>query len=326
MPETITTAEAVEIEKKEEMLPEKIDKKAVKKAKKEAKKAEKLKYRDRWRRVRGIAPMTRIVPYIMENRCGSQNFIFDKIDMDRIDKYIKKKRDEEGLKHFDLMHVILAAYTRTVSQRPAINRFIRGQKIYKREKIEYALVVKKEMLLESPDTVVKFLIDPGATVYDVYNELNSTIEKYREVETSGFDKTAKILNFIPGVLLRFTVRLLRFIDYLGLLPRGLAKVSPFHCSFFITSMGSLGIPPVVHHLYDFGTCPVFCAFGAKQREYRVNADGEVKKHSYVDVTYNLDERICDGFYYASAMKLMRNIFKNPEILDTPPKEVIKDIR
>ena len=336
----------------------------------ENKKPKKVKKKkDKFRRVKGISPMARIVPYIMENRIGSQNFIFDKIPMGKIEKYIKEKQDE-GYKNFNLMHILIAAYVRTCSQRPAINRFIRGQKIYTRRMVEVSLVVKKEMSLESPDTVVKILLEPDATAIDVYNALNEKIEGYREVKNSGFDKLAKVLNFIPGILLRWTVRFLRFLDYLGLLPRALTNLSPFHASFFITSMGSLGIPPIVHHLYDlvnlldyfgclprwltrlspfhgslyitsmaslgippiyhhlydFGTVPTFCAFGAKQREFKVDADGTVRKHSYVEVTYNLDERICDGFYYASAMRYMRNLFKNPTILDTPPDVVISDIK
>lgn len=269
--------------------------------------------------------MARLVPYIMEDRVGSQNFIFDKINMTQIDKYIKKKQDQ-GFKNFNLMHIIIAAYARTCSQRPAINRFIRGQKIYSRELVEVCLVIKKEMTLESPDTVVKIMLKPDCTAEDVYNALNEKVEGYRDVKNSGFDKLAKVLNFIPGLLLRWTIRFLRFLDYCGLLPRALTNLSPFHASFFITSMGSLGIPPIVHHLYDFGNVPTFCAFGAKQREFKVNPDGSVYKYSYVDVSYNLDERICDGFYYASALKYMRNLFKKPEILDAPPDEVIKDIK
>jgi len=72
--------------------------------------------------------------------------------------------------------------------------------------------------------------------------------------------------------------------------------------------------------------PTFCAFGARQREFKVNPDGSVYKYSYVDVSYNLDERICDGFYYASALKYMRSVFKKPEVLDAPPEQVVKDIR
>lgn len=296
-----------------------------KKSKKKAKKEKKPKLKDKVYRIKSISPMSRLVPYIMENRTGSQNFIFDKINLTQIDKYIKKKQ-EQGLKNFNLMHVLIAAYARTCSQRPAVNRFIRGQKIYSRHLIEVCLTIKKEMTLDSPDTVVKILLKPDCTADDVYNELNTVIENYREEKNSSFDKLAKVLNFIPGFLLRWTIRFLRFLDYFRLLPKGLTRLSPFHGSFFITSMGSLGIPPIVHHLYDFGTVPAFCAFGAKQREFKVNPDGSVYKYSYVDVTYNLDERICDGFYYASALKYMRNIFKKPEILDNPPEKVIPDIK
>ena len=296
-----------------------------KKQKKREEKERKKNAKDRIHRLRKITPYARIVPYIMENRCGSQNFVFDKIYLEKIDKYIKQKQ-AEGLKNFGLMHLIIAAYVRAVSQRPGINRFIRGQKIYSRNKVEISFVIKKEMTLESPDTVIKVLLDPSLTAEEIYNIINDKVEGYRNAPNSSFDKLAKVLNFIPGLLLRWTVRFLRFIDYFGLLPKFLRRLSPFHASLFITSMGSLGIPPIVHHLYDFGTVPVFCSFGAVQREYKLNAKGDVVRRSYVEITYNLDERICDGFYYASAMKYIRTIFKNPTVLDTPPETVIKDIK
>jgi len=303
----------------------KLKKKAEKKELKLKKKERRLREKDKFHRVRGIAPYNRLIPYIMETRNTSQNFIYDTIDMERVDAYIKRKQ-EDGLTGLSLMHIIVAAYCRACSQRPALNRFIRGQKIYSRKKVEVSLVVKKEMSIESPDTVIKVILDPASTIEDVYNAFNEKIEGYRKNPNSSFDKLAKVLNYIPGLLLRWTVRLLRLLDYFGLLPRALTKLSPFHGSLFITSMGSLGIPPIVHHLYDFGTVPVFIAFGSKEREFRVRADGSVYKHSYVDLTYNLDERICDGYYYASAMKVMRGAYKHPEILDKPPEKVIEDIR
>lgn len=44
----------------------------------------------------------------------------------------------------------------------------------------------------------------------------------------------------------------------------------------------------------------------------------------MDFTFVLDERICDGYYYASALKLLKNILKNPWQLDEVPT-VIPDI-
>ena len=94
----------------------------------------------------------------------------------------------------------------------------------------------------------------------------------------------------------------------------------------ITSMGSLGIPPIYHHLYDFGNIPVFISYGAKRKVVELNKDGEPVQKRYIDFTVVTDERICDGYYFASALKLMRSYFNNPDQLDNPPEQVIKDIR
>ena len=171
----------------------------------------------------------------------------------------------------------------------------------------------------------KISLLPDATIQDVYDALNKEIVSYRDNPGGGFDSTAKVLSCIPALLLKFVVALLRGMDYFGLIPKFLTGISPFHCSYFITSMGSLGIPPIYHHLYDFGTCPVFFAFGAKRRAYEVDAEGQVKRKSYVDYTFVLDERICDGYYYASALRHLKSIFKNPWQLDNPPEQVIPDV-
>ncbi len=275
------------------------------------------------RRVRSISPMSMVVPYIMVNRCGSQNMLHDTFDIENIEKYIKEKQ-AAGMTNISMMHVLIAAYVRLVSQRPALNRFIRGQRIWTRKHVEVALTIKKEMLLDSPDTVVKITLDPTATTEDVYRELNKVVTEYRNNPGGDFDNTAKLFSHLPGLLFKFAVWFLKLLDYFHLMPRAIEKVSPFHCSYFITSMGSLGIPPVFHHLYDFGTCPAFFAFGAKRRAYELDAEGVVRKRHFIDVTFVLDERICDGYYYASALRMMKNIIKNPWQLDEIPT-VVPDI-
>lgn len=103
------------------------------------------------------------------------------------------------------------------------------------------------------------------------------------------------------------------------------KLSPFHGSMFVTSMGSLGIPPIYHHLYDFGNLPIFLAFGAKRRENFMLPDGTVQQKKYIDFTVTTDERICDGFYFASSIKFMKRCLANPERLDEKPESVVRDV-
>ena len=69
---------------------------------------------------------------------------------------------------------------------------------------------------------------------------------------------------------------------------------------------------------------MFCSFGAKRRVNELESDGTVVKKSYVDLTFVTDERICDGYYFASAFRQYKNILRNPWQLDTPPEEVKQD--
>ena len=90
-------------------------------------------------------------------------------------------------------------------------------------------------------------------------------------------------------------------------------------------MGSLGIPPIYHHLYDFGNLPVFCSFGCKRRALEVQEDGSVVQRKYLDFNVTMDERTVDGFYYAAFFKTFKRILTHPEVLDTPPEEIVPDI-
>lgn len=286
------------------------------------------KYPKEGRRVRSLPPMSYVSPYIMKTRNTATNYFKDSINIEKAEEYIQRKR-KEGLTSFGMLHLFLAAYARTVSQRPGINRFIRGQKIYTRDHMEVMMTIKKEMSLDSPDTCIKFYMQPEDTAETIYKSFNSLVEKNKKSVNNGessFDKTARILTYIPGVFLRFTVGLLNFLDYFGLLPRFLTHVSPFHGSFAITSMGSLGIPPIYHHLYDFGNIPIFMSYGMKRKVREINRNGEIETKKYIDISVVSDERICDGYYFASAFKYMKQILGDPDQLDNPPEQVIKDIR
>ena len=294
--------------------------------KKETKKKRKWRLGDRVEgyKLRTLQPMNRLTAYIMPMRCDACNTFAESFDLEKAEPYCRKMV-KAGYTNFSMLHIFLAAYVRLISQRPAVNRFVSGQKIYHRHDIEISMVVKKELTSESPDTSIKVYFDPTDTIYDVYRKFDEVVNAAKATEDNGIDVLMKVLNFIPGLLLRWTVKFLNFLDYFGLLPRFLTKLSPFHGTMIITSMGSLGIKPIYHHLYNFGNLPVFLSYGTKRTEYTVNKDGEVEKHRYIDMKVVTDERICDGFYYASAFKLLRRYIENPELLELPPEEVFEDI-
>lgn len=279
------------------------------------------------RRLRTIEPITVAIPFLMKTRAESMNTFEDSIEVSELLEYVHKKR-AEGYKGLNAMYILIAAYCRVVAEYPGINRFVSGQRIFARHNIEVVMAVKKELKLNAPETMLKFYLSPEKTLFEVYKEMNDKIEEYKNLkeEDNSFDGVVKILTSMPRFLFRGAVNLLFFLDYYGWLPRFLLGISPFHCSLLITSMGSLGIKPIYHHLYNFGNAPMFVSFGSTRNAYENNYKGEVVHNRYLDLKFTMDERICDGQYYASAVHALKRYMKHPELLEQPPVEVLQDIK
>ncbi len=277
------------------------------------------------RKIHTLPPMQYVAVSIMHKRNDAQNFFNSSIDYAYIDEYIRKKR-EEGLAGFGFMHVIVAAYVRMVSQKPALNRFIAGWKIFARNEIVLSMMVKKEMKVNAQESAIKVRFQPTDTAEDVYHRMEEAIAVARqEGDSNTFDSVARIISYLPSILLRWFVAFMQFLDYFGIIPKIVEEASPFHASVFISNLGSLGIPPIYHHLYNFGNVPVFITFGTKRRELQLNADGTTSPKTMIDYTVVTDERTTDGHYLATALKGLEKLFRTPEKLDVAPETVIEDI-
>jgi len=289
------------------------------------------KYHPTWgdrpdgRRVRSLDPLSYMTAYIMVNRNGASNSFRESLDITDTDRYIRRRR-REGMTQLTITQIYLAAYCRVVARYPALNRFINGQQVYSRDgDIVFSMVVKKEMSTTGTETSIKLHLTPYDTLDTVSEKLAGAIKQAKTEDSNDFDKTAGALKAIPGLFLKFTVWLLKTMDYFGLLPKFLLEVSPFHGSVFFTSMASLGIPAIYHHLYDFGNLPVFCCLGGKYRKHVLMGNGDVVERTFMDVNFVCDERICDGFYYATGMKYFKRLISHPELLEVPPEVVNEDV-
>ena len=148
--------------------------------------------------------------------------------------------------------------------------------------------------------------------------------KYGE-EDNNTEQVAAALGKLPRFFLRFAIWILKVMDYFGIIPQSLLDASPFHGSMIITDLGSIGIGPVYHHLYNFGTLPAFIAFGSKRKAYEVTRDGTVELKKYIDFKINTDERICDGLDYAQGFKMFKMYLSHPDELLVPPEKVVEDL-
>ncbi|MDC0558930.1 2-oxo acid dehydrogenase subunit E2 [Candidatus Izimaplasma bacterium] len=275
-------------------------------------------------KLRKVDPFFRVIPHIMKDRNDAQVFFEERIYLVNSQKLIRKLR-AEGYK-LGFLHVVLASMVRVISQKPKINRFVAGKRTYARNEISFSLAVKKEMSEDAEETTIKVKFDPKDTIYDVCDKLNKEIDinKGESVDKNSTDKLAKFFSLFPNTILSMLVWTVKKFDKHGWLPKSFIDSMPFHSSIFITDLGSLGIKPVFHHLYNFGTTTIFIAFGLRTKEQVIEDGLNVKNKKVMDLKFVVDERVVDGYYFASAIKLANKIMANPEVLLLPPEEVFED--
>lgn len=267
----------------------------------------------------------KFIPFIMKTRNDAQNFYEQSFEITNADRWFRKQR-VAGYKGMGMLHLFIAAYIRCVAALPGLNRFVSGRRIYARDNIEVVMAVKRGMSINASETTIKVEFEPTDTIYDVYNKMNKAIEEVKSSEEGNrTDEVAEKFSKFPRFVVRFALWLLSVADYFGLLPKKLLDASPFHGSMIISDLGSLGIGPIYHHIYNFGNLPVFISFGVKRKAYELDENGSPVERKYVDAKFVLDERIVDGHYYATVFKYMNKLIENPEVLEVPPEVVKEDI-
>lgn len=270
-------------------------------------------YRTDGKKIKKLTPIFKIMPCVMLDRADSQVCFKQDIALKYLDEYIDRKA-EEGIR-LSYMNIIYAAIVRIIGERPRLNRFAMNGALYQRDKIYVSLVIKKSLTDDGVETPLKLKFNGDENIFEIKEKLDATIEKNKDVEASNkTDKLVSILSAIPSGLIRAIVKFLMFLDKHGIMPKKIIEASPFHTSVFLTNVGSLGIDSIYHHIYNFGTTSMFFSMGKKKKSY-IYEDEEFKEEKCITLAFVGDERICDGYYYASSFKLLSKYLKKPELLE-----------
>ncbi len=261
----------------------------------------------------------------MKNRYDAMNMYEDTFACEVWDEYIKAK-EAQGIK-MNYMHILIAGVVRMLALKPRLNRFVMNGHIYARPKIWVSFVVHPELHEDSCGTTIKLCFEGTESILEIAEIINVAIEKEtsKRVGENGTDKLARVLTSIPGPILSFVVNTLMWMDRHNILPKKIIELSPFHTSFFVTNLKSLGINHVHHHTYDFGTTGLFFSMG-KEKMIPIVHKGEVIQQKHMGFSLVSDERFCDGLYFAMALRDLRKIMRNPSVLEKPLEHKVEDTK
>lgn len=280
------------------------------------------------RQLRSISVSQKLIPYFEKARSAAAISYTDSVEITELEKYIRKKRSEDCA-DLSILHVFIAAYVRTVSVCPGINRFISGQRVYARHKVVVITPVKRPASQESSDVEVKIPLSPSDTMSDIYRKFN---DKTMRIKTGdgelGIETLMSPITRIPGSAAKLAMWFFNIADYFGWLPSNFQELSPYHGSVMITDLAAQGVKPVAYSLNDFGNLSLKISFGAKRKTVELVEKDQAPKavlQQYVDYSINLDGRICDQNYYTSAFKYFKHYLRHPELLDKAPESIAEDI-
>lgn len=276
-------------------------------------------YRADGSRVRSTDAMYELVPYIMPYRYDASNSVTVDIDLGLMQEYIRKCR-KKGI-NMSHMSIIIAGALRIASQNPCLNRFVMNRKIYARNHFCVSFVTLQPG--KTSDTVNKLYFNLDDDIFAVNSKVQEAIERTQQpASQNALDKLMASLVRVP-FLVGAIVGVLKFIDKYFTLPFSIINASPFHTSLFVTNLASIRTNAIYHHLYEFGTTGIFISMG--QPEKRIEKNGEtVEEKKIMPLGIVTDERIANGHYYGRCFRELNRYYKNPELLEVPPEQIVKD--
>lgn len=266
-------------------------------------------------RVRDIDGLHFYMAYLMSKRTDAEVYINEKIDVTELLEYIKKK-NESGERKVTFFHCMIAAVARTVKMRPLLNRYISGKRYYMRHEISMGFAVKKQFEDHAEETLMIYKPKDEENLCAITDRLAPKVKEAKRVEKGqSVDDILNIVKKLPKPIMTLFMAFMNFADAHGWMPKSFSSVDPNYCSVMLSNLGSIKCDAVYHHLNNFGTNSIMITIGEIHKELIPDENGVSSVRDVVNLGVTLDERIADGFYFARSLKLIKHMFKNPELLD-----------
>ena len=274
------------------------------------------------RYVKDVSGLTTIMLHLMPKRTESEVYLADKIDATELVRFMEKKNAEHDNYKTTIFHCFVLAVARMLKERPKMNRYVQGRRIYERDSISLTFMAKRRFADNAEEAFMEVVPKDTDTIDEISHQIYGDVREARKSEhsTGGIDATVDKFAKIPRILLMFVFKILRWLDFWGRIPKPLKEGDSNYSSVLLSNLGSIQGPAVYHHLNNYGTNSIMITVGTLHKEEMLMPDGTKQIRDVVDFGATIDERIGDGFYFVRSLRLVKHIFAHPELLDKPLSE------
>jgi hypothetical protein len=264
----------------------------------------------------------KIMPLLMRGRNEAMVLLEQQLDVTNLLAYLDRVNHGHAQKKLSFFHVVLCAAARAMGSRPKMNRFVVGRRIYQRKKMEFSFAVKKRLADDAAMTIKKLQFFPDDTLDAVVKRIDEAIGHGRSEKETASEKEMNFFLKLPVFALRVVTWLYRALDAINLLPKAMLEADELYCSIFFANLGSVGLEAPFHHLYEWGTAPLFGTIGRIYKAPVVNERDEIEIRSLCSFKWSFDERITDGFYCARSLDIFKECLGDPARLEQRPGQKV----
>ena len=265
--------------------------------------------------VRDNDPLHFFMPYLYPNRADNEAVLQEEVDLTALNAFLAEKNKGLTTDKYTLMHAVCTALVRTITLRPKLNYFIKGNRLYKRNDISLSFVVKKQFADNGKEALAFRKFGPETTIDTLHQTIMEEIHDCRSDKIDNSTAGMEFFTHFPRWLMRIAIRILFLLDYYGRVPQSLIKADPNYSTVLISNLGSIKLNANYHHLSNWGTCSLFLVIGEKHMAPIFQPDGSYEMHEVVNLSITLDERIADGYYYAKSIQIFKHLLQHPELLN-----------
>lgn len=271
--------------------------------------------------VKDAPGMNVVMANLFPKRTDSEVFLQQQIDVTQLLKFIEARNGPDAPFKTTMFHCFVDMVARVLNERPYLNRFVQGRRIYQRDEITISFVAKRCFSDQSEEALMQYRAKGEHTLADISKIIVGDVRQMRsDSQDHGINDIMDRLSKLPRPVLMAVIHVLRVLDFWGKVPKALREGDSNCASVLLSNLGSIQCPSVYHHLNNYGTTSVLITIGAIHKVPTVMEDGSVQMRDFVDIGATLDERIADGFYFARSLKLIKHICAHPELLDRPLQE------
>ena len=255
-----------------------------------------------------VHPYRRVMWFIMPTRNESVVYWDFHVRTEKLDEYLEIAREKFGAKQ---THALVGAIAIALDGHPVMNRFVVGKRLYQRDERWVSFSMKRKRMDKTAKlAVVKQKVTDDMTFKDLCEKVNGQINVNRSGKKTYSDKEISWLNLLPRPAFAALFVFARGLDHFNLLPGGFIDGDPMYASVFVSNLGSLGMDPGYHHLYEWGNCPIFLMVG-QGHDVPIKKGDDVEWTRQMTIRVSYDERVNDGLSAFRGVEAIKEALEDP---------------